>query len=350
MPHRGRVQPSQDDTIQDLHEALKKAPTNDCIIMMGDLNEQLPGNINNHTGKWVGGKPSKNAEKILELKRMYDLYAANTHFEPKQGQTVHTYLKPKCTDENKRDDFGLYVGERVKCKYKGNEIGGEVIAVEEMQAEQDSKWTVKFDDGYTSKYGTKQLGRMLNRAPDCKRGRQIDYILVSNRWRSSITDSKPRWTPSIHRSITGCKSDHALVECKWKWRMRREKPKAVPDFDVLSQKRKDGNGKPRANKYVTEFGKVVKEKMRELQHSKNDSATQLHYKMCTAITQAINEVLPKAKRRRGPKRKVSDETKRLYETRSKRDWTSKADLKKLQQEIRQRRWALRLQDVGPRMR
>ena len=67
LPHRGRVNPNQDDTIADLHEALKKALPNDCIVLLGDLNEQLGPNIQNRTGKWSGGQSSKNADKILYL-------------------------------------------------------------------------------------------------------------------------------------------------------------------------------------------------------------------------------------------------------------------------------------------
>ena len=51
LPHRGRVCPDQDDTIADLHEALKKAQPGDCIVLMGDLNEQLGPNIPNRTGR-----------------------------------------------------------------------------------------------------------------------------------------------------------------------------------------------------------------------------------------------------------------------------------------------------------
>ena len=61
----------------------------------------------------------------------------------------------------------------------------------------------------------------------------------------------------------------------------------MSDSDVLSQKKKDENDNPCANKYVTKFDKLVKEKMRELQHSDNDSATQIHNEMCTAIAQTI---------------------------------------------------------------
>ena len=118
--------------------------------------------------------------------------------------------------------------------------------------EQDnSTWTVKFDDGYTGNYNRSQLGRMLNKAHklDLHRGKQIDHILVSNRWKTGVLDCRPKWAPSIHRSLNGKKSDHALLECKWKWRMRLIKTKPAKDFDVLKVQ-VDSKGKTTANKDV----------------------------------------------------------------------------------------------------
>ena len=71
---------------------------------------------------------------------------------------------------------------------------------------------------------------MIDRKPS-----QIDYILVSNRWRSSIVDSKVRWGPSLHRNIHG-KADHALVMCKWFWRVRKVKTEPSYDWSVLTIK------------------------------------------------------------------------------------------------------------------
>lgn len=61
---------------------------------------------------------------------------------------------------------------------------------------------------------------------------QIDYILVSNRWKSSIESSTVKWGPSIHRNRTG-KSDHALVDCTWKWRIRSVKISSRRDWSSL---------------------------------------------------------------------------------------------------------------------
>ena len=39
MPHRGRINPSQSDTISDIERVLSKVPRGDCICILGDLNE-----------------------------------------------------------------------------------------------------------------------------------------------------------------------------------------------------------------------------------------------------------------------------------------------------------------------
>ena len=131
MSHRGRTSPCQDDTIKDVQEALKKAPTQDCIVLLGDFNEQLGANIKERTGRWTGGKPSRNADKILDLMRMYDLYAVNTHFEPKKNETVNSYLCPKPKVDHAQGDFGLYVGAQVSANYNVKIVAGEVINVEQ---------------------------------------------------------------------------------------------------------------------------------------------------------------------------------------------------------------------------
>ena len=95
IPHRARIKPTQENTLNTLIQLLKQVPKYDYIIVLGDLNEQLCANIKNRTDHWTGGAASKNADKILDIMRMYDLYAINTHFEPKKGESVHTYLSPK---------------------------------------------------------------------------------------------------------------------------------------------------------------------------------------------------------------------------------------------------------------
>ena len=133
---------------------------------------------------------------------MYDLHAVNTIFAPKKGKTVHTYLRSESKDDAKADDYGLYVGERVACSYKGRDMGGEVIAVamNDELAQDNSTWTVKFDDGYTGKYDRTQLGRMLSKAQKLNfhRGKQIDHIMISNRWKTGVTDCRPTKVGAIN--------------------------------------------------------------------------------------------------------------------------------------------------------
>jgi hypothetical protein len=242
LPHRGRVCPDQDDTIADLHEALKKAHPTDCIVLLGDLNEQLGPNIKNRTGRWAGGQSSKNAQKILDLMSMYDLYSVGTLFEQPKGESSHTYICPQAKEDGEhaqgghaQGDFGLHVGHKVSHTYNGATIQGEVTAVEQGDGEKKDKWTIQFEDGYTLRCGKHRLRKLLSRANggQAQEKKQIDHILVSNRWRSSVTNCSPRWEPSVHRSLSGKRSDHALVECSWKWRLRLTKTVPVPDFSVL---------------------------------------------------------------------------------------------------------------------
>lgn len=60
----------------------------------------------------------------------------------------------------------------------------------------------------------------------------MDYILVSNRWLTCVLDAGVRWRPSEHRNIYG-RADHALVQCKFSWKIRSPKPKKKKEFVVL---------------------------------------------------------------------------------------------------------------------
>ena len=121
LPHRGRVCPSQDDTIKDLETVLSKVPRGDCVVLMGDLNEQLESDISDRTGKWTAGPPSPNSDKILQLMYLHDLTAMNTLFKPKSTWALCTFLQTKKAGQKPHNDFGEYVGAKVKTKYNGRE-------------------------------------------------------------------------------------------------------------------------------------------------------------------------------------------------------------------------------------
>ena len=95
------------------------------------------------------------------------------------------------------------------------------------------------------------------------------------------------------------------------------KSKPVPDFSVLKEKITDELGQPRPNKYVQAFDQAVQAKLRELQYCTTDGATDMYSKSCTAIDFATIKVLPKARRGKGIKRKVSKRTRDLYVERTK---------------------------------
>ena len=135
-------------------------------------------------------------------------------------------------------DLGIYVGERVRCKYNDTVLDGDVIAVEmptdaSIQEEHPLHWTIRFEDGHIGTYDAVKLRDIVCKT--AKAGKQIDYALVSARWKSSLTDCRPRWGPSIHRSITGQASDHALLHCTWKWKLRKTRIEKQPDFSALGE-------------------------------------------------------------------------------------------------------------------
>ena len=128
MPHRDRVCPDQDTTIADLQEALQKAPTSDCIVLLGDLNEQLQANVQGRTGNFTAGQQSPNADKIMQLMQLHELTAANTLFKPKSRAALCTFLQTKRNDSDAHNDMGQHVGSKVAVQYKGKWMGGRVKA------------------------------------------------------------------------------------------------------------------------------------------------------------------------------------------------------------------------------
>lgn len=119
----------------------------------------------------------------------------------------------------------------------------------------------------------------------------------------------------MYRSITSERSDHALLECTWKWRMRLVKSAPAPDFSALRGETINEQGQSGPNQYVQAFGKAVQSKLQALQFSASGSAATMYDKMCTAIQFATEEVLPKARRKTCIRRKVSKETRDLYDER-----------------------------------
>ena len=334
MPHRGRVNPSQDDTLKDLETVLKKIPRGDCICLLGDFNEQLQHSVKGRTGKWTPGPPSKNAHKIMQLMQLHELTAANTLFEPRQNQDLFTFLQTKRNDKCEVvNDYGEFVGARVKAKFKGKWHGGRVNAT--LSHEGTQRWVVTFDDGYTSKYSRKQLSNILVRQTSEKTGKQLDYVLVSSRWKSCVANCCAKWGPSMHRDPHGEKNDHALVACTWKWRIRMSKRKQGKDYAKLFEQPYDKHGKPTANEYMIKFEKILEDTLTTLGYDEElNSTAEMYSHMCSAIHHAVDAVLPTKAKSRGIKRRVSEETKKLFDQRRKlRGKGTKMEFKSIQDKI-----------------
>ena len=88
------MSPSQSDTLTDIKTVLSKVPERDCVCLLGDFNEQLQGGVKGVTGKFTGGPPSANSEKLVDFLRLNKLIAVNTMYQPKDGKNVHTFLSP----------------------------------------------------------------------------------------------------------------------------------------------------------------------------------------------------------------------------------------------------------------
>ena len=149
-----------------------------------------------------------------------------------------------------------------------------------------------------------------------------------------MEDCKVRWGPSIHRDLHGHKNDHALLSCRFKWRIRTHKSKPAKDFTALATTY-DDRGKAIHNEFRQQFEQVVTEKLAELSHSDADSTHKMYLDMCAAISHAIAEVLPTVPKRKRVKRAVSAKTKSLYDKRSNMQGCTIGEFKKLQAEIKQ---------------
>jgi hypothetical protein len=72
----------------------------------------------------------------------------------------------------------------------------------------------------------------MNVQPD-KPPSQIDYILVSDRWASSVRSSRTSW--GIAMNVYGRKYEHALVQIIFKTRLKCSRKSARKDFTALKQ-------------------------------------------------------------------------------------------------------------------
>ena len=163
IPHKGRTKPTAADTISQLRKLLRTVRKSECIVLCGDFNCQLQRNVQGCTGQWCMTKKANqngHGDEILDLMRENDLFAVCTQFKPRR-----------------------------------------------------KKWDGKYRL-CNATYMPKTRG---------KRPTKLDYICVSNRWKSMVTKTETRWGPSIHRF--GQAFDHALLSATWRWKTKKQRKK-----------------------------------------------------------------------------------------------------------------------------
>ena len=138
IPHKGRKNsPHAQDTIRELDELLTTVNKTYCIVLMGDFNCELQRNVQGCTGQWcmTQRKDNGHGEDILVLMRKHDLFAVDTLFKPARKSW----------------------GEEGKMRY-----------CNATYMPKDPK----------------------------KRPRKLDYICVSNRWKSMVMNAGTKWGPA----------------------------------------------------------------------------------------------------------------------------------------------------------
>ena len=258
--------------------------------------------------------------------RRHDLHAINTKFRKKRKSHA-TYLHVLSNGTTGHDQ---YVGREAKAVWQGREHFGTVVD-NFRETNGARRWRVKFDDGYVGTYSELDLYDMMVVTQRKTQGKQLDYIMVNNRWMSSVQDSGVSWAPSWHRNVKG-RADHALVYGKWTWKIQTPPKKIVRNYNALNP------NTPEGLRLISKFNSVIEEKVLE---TSSDSQTieQQYDTLCMAINFAMQSVLPIREKSQHAKRAVSQRTKALFEKRtnmgkSDKKW-SNVDYKRIQRQIRQ---------------
>ena len=131
---------------------------------------------------------------------------------------------------------------------------------------------------------------------------QIDYILISSRWATSVRACKVKWGISCQR--WGRRYDHGLVESLLRTRLIVRKEKIVKDYSLL---RTDRN-------IQQQFDDNVRTNLIKRDFNQSDPAESVA-NLRNSINEAASTVLPQKRKPPLRKRQVSEKTKRLYNER-----------------------------------
>ena len=241
VPHEGVVCPNQVQILDDLRQALATLPgKHDCVVVMGDFNVKLPRGKKNLTGNFCMHANASAGGTEL-LEIMSDHCLT----------AVSTFFKP-----SKKATFGNATYHKPETEGRKRVLG------------------------------------------------QIDYVLVSMRWSSSVKSCKVHWGPSLICHKKGVKWDHGMLVTKWHSKIKGSKKKEPPaDLTVLN----DDLG---AAKFEAVCHAFLHQKWVE-GGTETPSLEEEYEMMSSAVADAI-DLLPKVERKRGKVRERSERTKDLF--------------------------------------
>ena len=132
---------------------------------------------------------------------------------------------------------------------------------------------------------------------------QIDYILISSRWVSSVRDCKVKWGIACQR--WGRHYDHGMISCLLKSRIRmRRKTNVILDFSQLKSDQA----------LQSLFEEQVRSKLSSHQYDRTDPTESLST-LQDSVSSAATTVIPKRASPSLRRRNVSSQTRDLFQSR-----------------------------------
>ena len=277
IPHKYRQNPCATDILGQLETLLsdcKKIKKNDCLIIMGDFNCELQRNIPGVTGQWLMNKRPDNghSKDLVNLMQAHDLFAVDSLFRPKRTRMFCKQRKRVCNATYLQKDKSF-------------------------------------------------------------RPKKLDYFLISNRWKSNVTNSRTDWAPSLHRF--GKAFDHSLLRIDWRWRIRCDKRPVSKDFRAMDESAWCALNNEITTQLNSAEGAAYDMTKAEMEAAPGVDAA-LDY-MNKSIGKAIEKCVPNKSKSTEIKRRVSDKTRTLYEERTRRFSAITAQGGKISKSMR-RRW------------
>ena len=144
-----------------------------------------------------------------------------------------------------------------------------------------------------------------------KRPTKLDYLCISNRWKSMVINTETRWGPSIHRF--GQAFDHGLLSATWRWKTKRQRKKKARNYAAMTE-----------NQSWSEFDTALRIKLQQAEEpsrydnepEKTDMANR-YANLTSCVYETIQEIVPERKWLKKNGRVVSQDTKALFESRAK---------------------------------